>query len=269
VHLPNPTWFIGCGNMAGAMIEGWRGAGVGLSGATVIRPSGLPVRGVRTLTAPEPNASPPRLVVLGFKPQKLDEVAPGLTPYLSSKTIVVSMLAGTEVASLRQRFPTVAAVIRILPNLPVSVRRGVTALYVEDVSPDARELVEPLMSALGFAMWTQREDQLAAIGSVAGAGPAYVARFIDALAKAGEERGLSAELARIVAVETVFGTAWMASGSSESMDEIARRVASPNGTTEAGLKVLDDGAALDSLVSRTIEAASKRGAELAAEARRA
>jgi pyrroline-5-carboxylate reductase len=268
MDLPNPTWFIGCGNMAGAMIEGWRGAGVGLSGATVIRPSGLPVQGVRTLTAPDQAGSPPRLVILGFKPQKLDEVAPGLTPYLSSKTIVVSMLAGVEVASLRQRFPTVAAVIRILPNLPVSVRRGVTALYGEDVPADARELVEPLFVTLGFAMWTQREDQLAAIGSVAGAGPAYVARFIDALAKAGEERGLSAELARIVAVETVFGTAWMASASSESMDDIVRRVASPNGTTEAGLKVLDEDGALDALISRTIDAASKRGAELAAEARR-
>jgi pyrroline-5-carboxylate reductase len=125
-----------------------------------------------------------------------------------------------------------------------------------------------LFATLGFAMWTQREDQLAAIGSVAGAGPAYVARFIDALAKAGEERGLSAELARIVAVETMFGTAWMASASSESMDDIVRRVASPNGTTEAGLKVLGEGAALDALISRTIDAASKRGAELAAEARR-
>jgi pyrroline-5-carboxylate reductase len=267
VDLPNPTWFIGCGNMAGAMIEGWRGAGVGLSGATVIRPSGLPVQGIRTLTAPEPNASPPRLVILGFKPQKLDEVAPGLTPYLSSKTIVVSMLAGTEIASLRQRFPTVAAVIRILPNLPVSVRRGVTPLYGEDVPAEAHQLVEPLFATLGFAMWTQREDQLAMIGAVAGSGPAYVARFIEALARAGVQRGLSPELAKIIAIETVFGTAWMASASGEDMGEIARRVASPNGTTEAGLRVLDKDGALDALVSRTIDAASQRGAELAAEAR--
>jgi pyrroline-5-carboxylate reductase len=267
VDLPNPTWFIGCGNMAGAMIEGWRGAGVGLSGATVIRPSGLPVQGIRTLTAPEPNASPPRLVILGFKPQKLDEVAPGLTPYLSSKTIVVSMLAGTEIASLRQRFPTVAAVIRILPNLPVSVRRGVTPLYGEDVPAEAHQLVEPLFATLGFAMWTQREDQLAMIGAVAGSGPAYVARFIEALARAGVQRGLSPELAKIIAIETVFGTAWMASASGEDMGEIARRVASPNGTTEAGLRVLDNDGALDGLVSRTIDAASQRGAELAAEAR--
>ena len=269
MDLPNPTWFIGCGNMAGAMIEGWRGGGVGLSGAIVIRPSGMPVQGIRTLTSPADAGAPPRLVILGMKPQKLDEVAPGLTPYLSSKTIIVSMLAGVETASLRQRFPASAAVIRIMPNLPVSVRRGVIALYGENVSDDARQLVEPLFAALGFALWVQREDQLAAIGSVAGAGPAYVARFIDALAKAGQERGLSEELARTVAIETVFGTAWMAASASESMADLARRVASPNGTTEAGLKILDDGAALDSLVARAIEAAAARGAEIAAEARRA
>jgi len=268
MDLPNPTWFIGCGNMAGAIIEGWRGADVGLSGATVIRPSGLPVQGIRTVTAPDQAGSPPRLVILGMKPQKLDEVAPGLTPYLSSKTIVVSMLAGAEAASLRQRFPTSAAVVRIMPNLPVAVRRGVTALYGEDVPADVRELLDPLFAALGFAVWTNREEQLAVIGSTAGAGPAYVARFIDALAAAARERGLSDELARAVALETVFGTAWMASASGETMADVARRVASPNGTTQAGLAVLDQEDGIQSLVSRAIDAASRRSAELAAEARR-
>jgi pyrroline-5-carboxylate reductase len=104
---------------------------------------------------------------------------------------------------------------------------------------------------------------------VAGAGPAYVARFIAALSRAGQELGLSEELANTVALETVFGTAWMAASSGEPMAQIARRVASPNGTTEAGLAVLDDGGALDRLLSRTIGAALDRGNALAAEARRA
>ena len=67
------------------------------------------------------------------------------------------------------------------------------------------------------------EAKLAAVGSVAGAGPAYVARFVDALAKAGEERGLSREIASTIALETVLGTAWLAATTHESMDEIARR----------------------------------------------
>lgn len=268
MDFPNPTWFIGCGNMAGAMIEGWRGAGVGLSGATVIRPSAIPVHGVRTVPEAAQAGAPPRLVILGIKPQKLDLVAAELTQWLSSKTVVVSMLAGVELASLRKRFPNAPAVIRVMPNLPVCVRRGVVALYGENVPDDVRQLVEPLFAALGFALWTNREDQLSAVGSVAGAGPAYVARFIEALAHAGRKRGLSDELAKSVALETVFGTAWMAASSEETMTEVARRVASPKGTTEAGLAVLDEGGALNTLVARAIDAAAERGAELAAEARR-
>ena len=120
-----------------------------------------------------------------------------------------------------------------------------------------RDEVGNLFSALGFAMWMTDEARLGALGAVAGAGPAYVARFIAALAKAGEKRGLGAEIAAIIARETVLGTGWMATGG-EGMDSIARRVASPNGTTEAGLAVLD-AMTLDELVDVTIDAAARRG----------
>ena len=86
--------------------------------------------------------------------------------------------------------------------------------------------------ALGYAMWMADEQKLAALGSVAGAGPAYVARFIAALAKAGMRRGLSEDIAATIAAETVFGTAWMAVASGESMESVAKRVASPKGTTQ-------------------------------------
>src|SRR4029078_1100615 len=120
---------------------------------------------------------------------------------------------------------------------------------------------------LGFALWTNNESSLASVGSVAGAGPAYVARFVDALAKAGVEKGVFAELARTVALETVLGTAWMAATTQESMDDIVRRVASPNGTTGPGLPVLGRENVLNKLFSLTISAASRRAAELAEEAK--
>lgn len=267
VRLPVPTWFVGCGNMAGAMVEGWRSAGVDLSSAVVIRPSGMPVVGVRTVRTAAEAGPPPRIVVLGFKPQKLDEVAPELRSFLSAKTIVVSILAGVEAASLRQRFPGAAAIVRAMPNLPVAIRRGVVALFSDDADEAMRQELGNVFAALGFAIWAADESKLAAMGSVAGAGPAYVARFIAALAKAGEGRGLSPEIASTVALETVLGTAWLAATTSESMDEIAGRVASPKGTTEAGLAVLDHDRVLDQLIAVTIDAAAKRGAELAEEAR--
>lgn len=265
--LPLPTWFVGCGNMAGAMVEGWRVAGVDLSPAVAIRPSGRPVAGVRTVRSAAEAGLPPELVVLGFKPQQLPEVAAQLAPRLSSKTMLISILAGVEAASLRARFPGVRTIIRAMPNLPVSVRRGVVALFSEDADEEQQEQLAQLFSVLGFAHWTASEAELAAIGAVAGAGPAYVARFVEALAKAGVARGLGEEVAATVARETVLGTAWLGAATGENMDALARRVASPRGTTEAGLAVLDREQVLEQLIAVTIEAAARRGAELAAEAR--
>ena len=257
-QLPGETWIIGCGKMAGAMVTGWQRAGVDFSNATAVRASGVAVPGVRTASSICGEGSP-RLVLLGVKPQKLDDVAPALAKSLNSDTIVVSILAGVEIASLRARFPTAGQIVRAMPNLPVSEGRGVVALNGGDGSLD------PLFALLGMVVRTDSEAELAAVGSLAGAGPAYVARFVAALAKAGAERGLAPEIADRIALETVLGTAAMASASGETMESVAVRVASPNGTTQAGLKILDQ--QLDPLISRTLEAASRRGQELAEAAR--
>jgi pyrroline-5-carboxylate reductase len=267
LQLPAPTWFVGCGNMGGAILDGWRLGGMDLGAITVIRPSGIQVEGTRTVTSFTEAGSPPKLVVLAFKPQKLDEIAPELRKWLSAQSVVVSLLAGVEAASLRQRFPGVGAIVRATPNLPVAVRRGVTGLYSSDADKQTQQQLNDLFSALGFAMWMADEAKLGVLGSVAGAGPAYVARFIAAVTKAGQKRGLTEEVAAVIARETVLGTAWMAATMGEDMASIARRVASPKGTTEAGLAVLDREGALDELIAATIEAASRRGTELAEEAR--
>jgi pyrroline-5-carboxylate reductase len=263
--FPAPTWLVGCGNMTGAMVDGWRAANVDLSPVTVIRPSGTPVDGIRTVRTPVEAGTPPRLVVLGFKPQQLGEVAPKLAPYLSSKTIVLSLLAGADAATLRARFPGAAAIVRTMPNLPVAIRRGVIALYSPDADEGVRNLVSPLISQLGFGLWAIDEARFGAVGGIAGSGPAYVARFIGALAKVGEERGLDPALAQTIATETVLGTAWLGASTNEPPAELARKVASPKGTTEAGLAVLDSADGMESLVRRTIEAAAARSAELAGE----
>jgi len=261
-QLPAPTWFVGCGNMGQAIVEGWRTAGIDLSQVVVIRPSGTPVEGVRTVRSLPEAGIPPRLVILAVKPQKLDEVAAELKPWITGRTTILSILAGVEAASLRQRFPAAGAIVRAMPNLPVAIRRGVTALYTDSGDEALKRQLGDLFVALGWAMWTVDEAKFGAVGEAAGAGPAYVARFIDALRKAAEARGLSPEIAATVALETVLGTAWMAASTGETMDEIPRRVASPGGTTEAGLAVLDQDSALDRLVASTIEAASRRDREL-------
>ena len=261
--FPSPAWLVGCGNMAGAMVAGWRAASLDLSDVTAIRPSGTAVEGVATVTS-LPGGDTPRFVMLGVKPQKLDEVAPGLAPHVGRDTILLSLLAGVSAATLRIRFPNARTIIRAMPNLPVAERQGVTALYSEDEDTEARHSVEVLIAELGLARWCADEAAFSAIGAVAGSGPAYVARFAAALARGGEGLGLDPELARAIATQTLVGTAMMAE--QESMADIARRVASPNGTTEQGLAVLDADGGLQSLVDAMLAAAIARGKQLAAEA---
>ena len=264
--FPAPAWLVGCGNMAGAMVDGWRLRGLDFSNLTAIRPSGTPVDGIRTVTAYPDEA--PRFVMLGFKPQKLDEVAPGLAPYIGRDTILVSMLAGVTAATLRQRFPLARAIIRILPNLPVAQRVGVTPLYCEDDDQEARQIVAQLMAELGLAPWCDEEGALSAMGAISASGPAYFARLAEALGRAASARGIDPDMAREIAVRTLIGTGAFAASTGLSMADIARRVASPKGTTEQALAILDAPDGLQSLVDRMLDAAVRRGVELAEAARR-
>jgi pyrroline-5-carboxylate reductase len=266
--LPGPLWLVGCGNMAGAMLAGWLAAGVDPARMTVVRPSGREAApGVRVLTH-FPEDEVPAIVLLGFKPKTLDEVAPRLAPALDRETILISILAGVEQASLRARFVTPRTIVKAMPNLPVRLGKGVTNLFSDTPDQDARAVAGRLMAALGHAAWFEEEARFQAAGILTGAGPAFLFRFIEALAVGGESVGLPAEQALRLALAMVEGSAALAAAADEAPEELARRVASPGGTTEAGLNVLDEGEALRALVRRTIEAGRRRSLEMAAEARR-
>lgn len=265
--FPAPAWLVGCGNMAGAMVEGWRAGGMDLSNVTVIRPSGTPVEGVTTVND-YPEGERPRFVMLGFKPQKLDEVAPGLTRHVGPDCVLVSMLAGVSAATLRNRFPSAKAIVRVMPNLPVAQVQGVTAVFSADGDQEQLADIRQMMASLGMIIWCTREEDLGVIGAIASAGIAYVARFAAALARSGEKLGMRPGTAEQVAIQTLVGTAAYAVDTGATMEEIARRVASPRGTTEQGLAVLDADDGLQQLVDRTIGAAVRRSKELAETAAR-
>jgi pyrroline-5-carboxylate reductase len=267
VSLPGPLWLIGCGNMAGAMLARWLDCGLDPPEVTVVRPSGVaPAPGVRTLTA-LPEDEVPALVLLGVKPQKLDDVAPALARALDPATILVSILAGVELASLRTRFPVPRAMLRAMPNTPVRLGKGVVALIADGAEAPAREAVAALTAPLGHAEWFEDEALFALAGHLGGAGPAFLFRFIDALAAAGAALGLPEDQSLRLAAAMVEGAGALAAAADERPDELARRVASPGGTTEAGLAVLDGDDALRALVLRTLDASRRRGLEMAAAAR--
>lgn len=266
--IEGPIWLVGCGNMAGAMLEGWVRAGVPAERFTVIRPSGAEAApGVRTLKTPPRDGAVPAMAMLGVKPQKLDEVAPKLAPLLRPETLLISILAGVEIASLRQRFAAPAGIVRAMPNLPVRLGKGATGIIASGASAEQRAEITALIEKLGLAEWVETEAELDAVSVLAGSGPAFVYRFIDALAAAGAGIGLSHDRARRLALATVEGAGLLAAGASETPEKLADRVASPGGSTRKGLDVLDRDRALAMLVERTLAASRDCVAQMAAEAR--
>ncbi|WP_106639849.1 pyrroline-5-carboxylate reductase [Allosphingosinicella vermicomposti] len=261
--LPGPFWLIGCGNMAGAMLDGWMNAGLDPARITVVRPSGKDVgHGIRVLTA-LPEDEVPALALLGVKPQKLGEVAPLLGPVLEPQTILISILAGTRLATLHSLFPKPRTIIRAMPNTPVRVHKGATGLVSGSADENDRALVEALMTSLGAAEWVADEAVFDLVTALSGSGPAFLYRFIDALGQAAAELGLPDDQARRLALATVEGAAALAGERLETPAILANRVAAPGGSTRAGLDILDREDGLVALLKETLEASVQRNRELA------
>lgn len=259
-----PLWLIGCGNMGGAMLRGWLAAGLDPVGVTVVTRSGRGVpEGVRSVQA-LPLDAEPATVLLAVKPQQLDTVAPMLADV--HPPLLVSILAGVEAAALAARI-SAGTIVRAMPNLPVAIGRGVTALYAPAIDDATRAAVEALAAPLGAYEWIADEAAFDAVTALAGCGPGFVFRFADALAAAGAALGLPADQAARLALATLEGSAIMAAAADVSPAALADRVASPGGSTREGLNVLDCDDALVRLLTETLAASARRNAEMAAAAR--
>lgn len=255
----------GCGNMGGAMLAGWLAAGFDPARFTVVDPVlAQAPGGVRLLRAvPDERFD---VILLGIKPQSLPEVAPALAP-ATRGAVVLSILAGAELATLAAAFPAASGLVRVMPNLAAALGKSPMGLFARGLDDAGRAAIAALLAPLGTAEWLAAEDQLDAVTALAGSGPAFVYRFIAALAEGGAALGLDPAQADRLARATVEGAAALAARSPEDPAELARRVTSPGGTTAAGLAVLDADGAFAALVAETLKAARNRGAELAAAAR--
>lgn len=262
--LPKSLWLVGCGNMGGAMLRGWIAAGLPVEAVTVIDPGSPSVPAdVRVLDAP-PSGTAPEVIVLAVKPQLLDAVAPSIAQVRPA--VLLSILAGVEEATLAAKIEA-TAIVRAMPNLPVAIAKGVTALHAATASDEARATAEALVAPLGRVEWIEGETMFDAVTALSGCGPGFVFRFIDSLACAGAALGLPEDQAARLALATVEGAAAMAAVAPETPAVLADRVASPGGSTREGLNVLDRDGALEALLAATLRASRDRNAELAAIAR--
>ncbi|MBX9796856.1 pyrroline-5-carboxylate reductase [Sphingomonas sp.] len=259
-------WLIGCGAMGGAMLRRWIAAGTLSPGDVFVvnrsdraLPAGV-AQGRVPLDGPLPDA-----VLLAMKPQQLDAVAQAHAARLAGVPLIVSILAGVEEAAIARRF-TASAVVRAMPNLPVALGAGVVALDSAGADAVARASVSALMAPLGLVEWVP-VAHFDLVTALAGSGPAFLYRFIDALAAAGAAEGLPPDQAARLALATVAGAARLAEEPGLTPAERADQVASPGGSTRKGLDVLDQPEGLVALLRATLAASARRNAELAAAAR--
>ena len=270
--MPIPIWptrllILGCGNMGGAMLAGWLRGGIDPSRFTIVDPQLAQAPAGVTLLRALPTGESFDAILLGVKPQLLDAVAPALSPLVGPHTVLLSILAGVELSSLAARFPQAGGIVRIMPNLAAAIGKSPMGLAGQGLDKAAQAKITALLTPLGTPEWLARESLIDAVTALGGSGPAFVYRFLDALAQGGAAIGLPVDQALRLALSMVEGAAALAAASEHPPAELARRVASPGGTTEAGLKVLDEGEAITRLLAATLKAARDRSEEMAAAAR--
>jgi pyrroline-5-carboxylate reductase len=266
-HIPGPIVLAGAGKMGGAMLTGWLARGLAPGDVVVIEPhpsddiGALAAKGVR-LNPPPGDIGTAATLVVALKPQMFREAGPGLKPFTAAATLVVSIMAGTTMASIREVCG--GSVVRAMPNTPAAIGHGITvAVAANDVSPAQRAVADALLRATGSVEWVDDESLMDAVTAVSGSGPAYVFLLAEELARAGVEAGLPQELATKLARETVAGSGELLHRSELAAATLRQNVTSPGGTTAAALQVLMGPDGMQSLLTRAVAAATKRSKELA------
>lgn len=207
------------------------------------------------------------VIVLAVKPQDAGAVLSPLAPQLQQRSpVILSIAAGIRIETLHGWCGAGVPVIRAMPNRPALVGAGVTGLFAPaEVAAAHRAMAAQIMQSVGEVVWVAQEDALDVVTAVSGSGPAYFFLLAEAMAKAGVDLGLPADAAQRLAIATLHGAGLLAHASDGDLARLRAEVTSKGGTTEAALNTLQS-ASFNDLVGRAIEAATRRGRELAEQA---
>ena len=258
--------FLGAGRMASAMVGGILGKGVRPADLACTSGPDDTARKLAARTGIAAHEDVAKLlagvdaVVLACKPQQIPTLDPRLAELTAGK-LVLSIVAGKRLSTLAQKFPKARNLVRAMPNTPGQIGAGVVGWASQQpTSTGDRQIVDLILGALG-KMVALREDQLDAVTGLSGSGPAYVFEFAAALREAGIAVGLDRDTAKLLAYETILGSAKLLVQSPEEAEELRNQVTSPNGTTYAGLKRME-AHNFRSVIAETVLAATQRSEEL-------
>ncbi len=260
-----PILLVGLGKMGGAMLAGWRERG--LEAAVAVDPMSPAAPGAEVTVVADAAGIPagfaPAAVVLAVKPQNAAETLPLYARHAGS-AVFLSIMAGKNLAGMAGLLGPGAAIVRSMPNTPAAIGQGITvACAGPGVTAGQRGLCDTLLAAIGKVAWVDDEALIDPVTAVSGGGPAYVFLLAELLEQAAIEQGIPADLARLMARQTVSGSGALLAASSEDAAQLRRNVTSPKGTTERALAVLMEKSAWPDAVSRAIAAATARSRELA------
>ncbi len=256
------TLLIGCGKMGGALLERW-----------VSNPAYSFVAVDPVVEAIAPGAKLLRsrealgdetfdLIIVAIKPQMVDDILPTYRAHLAAGGVVASIAAGCSVERLHKAMAN-DAIVRIMPNLPAAIGKGVSGLYATPDCTNAHKAgVEALISLSGVSIWVSDEDQLDRLTAVSGSGPGYVFELARAYMEAAKAIGFDEPQAKALTLGTLSGAIEMAIQSDETLEALRNSVTSKKGTTEAGLNALNGDEGLSRRLIETFEAAYNRAVEL-------
>ncbi len=260
--------FIGAGQMATALGRGFVEAGLiaaeDLLAADPVadaRESFARATGGRTTQDNAQAVDHSDVLFLAVKPQQMASVAAGLGGKIPAEKLVVSIAAGVRLATLSEGFGGGTRLVRVMPNTPCLVGRGACGFCLgEHATAADGELVDQLLGAVGVAFQVD-EKLMDAVTGLSGSGPAFVYVIIEALSDGGVRMGLPRSIATALAAQTVCGAAEMVATTGEHPGLLKDRVASPGGTTIAGLQALESGGLRAALMA-AVETATRRSIEL-------
>ncbi|MBU1384674.1 MAG: NAD(P)-binding domain-containing protein [Alphaproteobacteria bacterium] len=250
---------LGCGRLGSAILEGWLATGtVAPSDLIILSRSAAPTaEAARALGArinpPSEALSGARALVLAVKPASWREALGPLVAGLPQETPIVSVMAGVgsaDIAAVAQR-----PVVRVMPTTAVAQARGVAALWAAD--PAARETARGLFDPIADVVDLDEESVMDVATGVAGSAPAFIYAFVQALARAGAAQGLAPDAAARLA-RGALRSAGAGAETGAALEDLVARIASPGGTTRAGLDAMESGDDLDGAARAAVDAAVQR-----------
>lgn len=270
---------VGGGKMGEAILSGWIASSIGAAQAIeasdiqVVEPSAErgaylhDTYGVECLEAAPSVTRRPDCIVLAVKPQVMSSVLAEISPLAlfqpaGDGPLFISIAAGIPTAAIEEGLPQGIALVRVMPNMPLSIGAGASGVCGGSNAGHAQvEYVRELFDCLGKAVVVGEAD-MDAVCAVSGSGPAYVCAMVEALRDAGAAEGLDPALAEALALQTALGTARLLNEGDRSVAEVRESICSPGGTTLAALEAMDN-AGFDRVFAAGVAAAVRRSKELA------